>query len=259
MKERGEAMRELKQITVASIAETATVSFPRAHTIEMKDRRTFGLSFCKEGQISYAHGICRVVEGPQTAVFLPQGASYTIYGDRGGTFYVINFTAEGKLPDTVTPIPLQDTQTFLYEYEQMRALHLSGNSRAKEMSLFYGMLHRLGSEGGAHVAMLSPAVRMMEESYGDPLLSVGMLARRCAVSEVYFRRLFLTAYGITPKQYLIELRLSKAKQLLLEGASVCRVAEACGFGGPYHFSRLFKERVGMPPSNYARRNSTDIM
>ena len=96
---------------------------------------------------------------------------------------------------------------------------------------------------------------MISNNYGDATLTNASLAAKCNVSEVYFRKLFTRHFGISPKQFIIDLRIQKAKQLLAEGAwSVSVVSETCGFSNPYHFCRLFKKRTGITPSEYRKAN-----
>ena len=81
------------------------------------------------------------------------------------------------------------------------------------------------------------------------------------VSEVYFRKLFLKHMNTSPKQYIIDIRLQKAKQLLAEGVfSISAISEKCGFSNPYHFCRIFKDRIGIPPLRIQKRkhNKYDI-
>ena len=81
------------------------------------------------------------------------------------------------------------------------------------------------------------------------------LAEICNISEIYFRKLFLKAYGVTPKQYIIDTRIKRAKQFLSDGnLKVISVAEECGFSNQYHFSRIFKEKTGVTPTDYGKEN-----
>ena len=66
--------------------------------------------------------------------------------------------------------------------------------------------------------------------------------------------------GIAPKQYILDLRLESAKQLLSNTLlSVAEVGEACGFPNPYHFSRTFKSATGLTPSVYRRNNKIEMV
>ena len=123
----------------------------------------------------------------------------------------------------------------------------------RTLSLFYEMLHVLTDSGTPYV--LREALRIINEEYSSPTLTNEGLAAACGVSEVYFRRLFTNHLGTSPKQYIIDLRLKRAKQLLSEDVrSVREISENCGFSNPYHFARLFKEHEGLTPSEYRRKN-----
>jgi AraC-like DNA-binding protein len=79
------------------------------------------------------------------------------------------------------------------------------------------------------------------------------VARQAGLSPAHFSRLFRRVTGQTFQDYLIFLRLSHARQLLLEGSlSIAEVARESGFQDPYYFSRLFHRRVGCSPREYQR-------
>jgi AraC-like DNA-binding protein len=73
------------------------------------------------------------------------------------------------------------------------------------------------------------------------------LAARSGVSSRHFRRLFQQATGLGPQQYLLNLRLNEAKRLL-GTMPISEVSCQVGFDNPLYFSRLFKEKIGVPPS-----------
>ena len=88
-----------------------------------------------------------------------------------------------------------------------------------------------------------------------PFAKTSELAKQCRISEVYFRRIFTSCYNMTPKQFLIDIRINKAKQLLSEGAlKINAVAVKCGFSNQYHFCRIFKERTGLTPTEYMKQH-----
>jgi AraC-like DNA-binding protein len=73
------------------------------------------------------------------------------------------------------------------------------------------------------------------------------------MSEVYFRRIFHTLYGKSPKEYMIAMRIERARQLLSDGGfSVREVAALCGYFEETHFSREFKRHVGCAPSEFIK-------
>ena len=72
------------------------------------------------------------------------------------------------------------------------------------------------------------------------------------VSKYHLLRLFKKYYGLTPKQYLIDTRIEKSKELLSQGMSVTECCFAVGFESLSSFSTLFKSRIGKSPSTYQK-------
>ena len=104
-----------------------------------------------------------------------------------------------------------------------------------------------------HLSLISSAVEEIERSFTQNDLNVSRLAALCGISEVYFRRLFLNTFGISPKEYIIQKRIEYAKALLSSrDFSVTEVGILCGYAEPCHFSREFSRRVGISPAQYER-------
>ena len=100
-----------------------------------------------------------------------------------------------------------------------------------------------------------PAIKYLENNYQNPNLTNAELAKQCRISEVYFRRIFTSCYNMTPRQFLIDIRINKAKQLLSEGTlKINAVAVKCGFSNQYHFCHVFKEKTGLTPTEYMKQN-----
>lgn len=73
------------------------------------------------------------------------------------------------------------------------------------------------------------------------------------ISYSSFRRLFKQHTGLSPNQYLLELRIRKAQSLLTNTIlSVQRISEETGFDSSFYFSRFFKQRAGLSPLNYRK-------
>jgi AraC-like DNA-binding protein len=85
-------------------------------------------------------------------------------------------------------------------------------------------------------------------------LDVPALAREAHASPAHFSRSFKRAFGETPHQYLLRRRIERAKELLrITDLSVTEVSLEVGFHSLGSFSTAFRELVGEPPSQYARR------
>lgn len=244
----------LNQITVTEITDIVTVHSEKGRRDLMADRKSYGLSLCREGRITYIQDGMEYISNRDCAVILPKGKTYTVKRDTNGEFPVINFDCKEPLCDKITVIPLRNGGELIADFERMRRLSCFGESRAQIFSIFYGMLHKLGSDSTPRE--LLGAMRLIKSDYCDVSLTNAELAAACNISEVYFRKLFRKHFGISPKQFVIDVRIGRAKQLLEEGAlSVSDISESCGFSNPYHFCRLFKQHTGATPTEYRRENT----
>ena len=101
------------------------------------------------------------------------------------------------------------------------------------------------------------AVRTYIQANFREKLSIEALAERMELSVSYFRKLFTRAYGQSPQQYIISLRINTAYDLLESGeANVSEAAILSGFEDIYYFSTLFKKQTGLSPSQVTRGRVT---
>ncbi|MDL2302035.1 helix-turn-helix domain-containing protein [Lachnospiraceae bacterium OttesenSCG-928-D06] len=87
-------------------------------------------------------------------------------------------------------------------------------------------------------------------------ISLSLLAKEFNIGISYLSTLFKKVYLISPNEYIIQLRIDRAKSLLSSNSelSIKQTAELSGYTDPYYFSRLFKMSVGMTPSDYHSMN-----
>ncbi len=244
-----------ENLLVTQISQPFTVHSAKGRAFEMENRPDFGLSFCISGQITYTMHGKEFVSCPGYAVILPRGGYYSLRGDKDGLFPLMNFHCVGLPRDTILRLPLKNSQACIRDFETLKHLFLFGENRLRIYSVFYDLLNKVFQEQTPQQSPLAPALRYLEEHLSDPGLSNAVLAAQCRISEVYFRKLFAQHYGQTPRQYILNIRIAKAKQLLTESPyTVTYVAEQCGFASLYHFCRVFRERTGVTPSQYAKEN-----
>ncbi len=249
-------MENLKNIVVTEINGAITVYSPRGKAEKISDRKYYGLSFCDEGQITYTHNDKKIISDNKHIVILPKGQSYTLKGDKTGTFAVINFTCLKPLCDTFLLLPSENNEILLKDFEAIKKLILFPEKHAKVMSIFYNMIDNIVSEECPCKA-IAPAVRYIQKNYKNTNLSNTVLAKECNMSEIYLRKLFNKHLKTTPKQYISEIRLQKAKQLLSEGnLKINSISEECGFQSSYNFCRFFKVKTGLTPTDYMKQNKS---
>jgi transcriptional regulator GlxA family with amidase domain len=101
---------------------------------------------------------------------------------------------------------------------------------------------------GVRHPKLSQVIQMMEGNIEEPI-SPSTLARDVGMSTRQLERLFRRYLNRSPKRYYMELRLQKARNLLMQtDMSVINVALACGFTSPSHFSKCYRAHYDNTPS-----------
>ena len=106
--------------------------------------------------------------------------------------------------------------------------------------------------GGIAPNKLLSLFKWLEQHYMDPI-NVDDMAKRVMLSSAHFSREFKRSVSISPWEYVVNLRLGAAKDLIKDGVSVKEAAARCGFSDQFHLSRLFKKRYGMSPSALSKK------
>ena len=100
---------------------------------------------------------------------------------------------------------------------------------------------------GVRHPKLSSVIQMMETNIEEPK-SPSILAKEVGMSTRQLERLFRRYLNRSPKRYYMELRLQKARNLLMQtDMSVINVALACGFASPSHFSKCYRAQYNTTP------------
>ncbi|MDE2305345.1 MAG: GlxA family transcriptional regulator [Gammaproteobacteria bacterium] len=90
--------------------------------------------------------------------------------------------------------------------------------------------------------------QLMEENIEKPL-SLDRIAKATGLSRRQIERLFRRDLNCVPKRYYLEMRLRRARELLLQTAMpIMDITAACGFQSPPHFSKCYRNQFGHPPS-----------
>jgi transcriptional regulator GlxA family with amidase domain len=106
----------------------------------------------------------------------------------------------------------------------------------------------LANRLGGHHRSLTQAAALMEANIEEPL-ALDELARMTEVSQRQLQRLFRRSLGLTPAQYYLNLRLRRARELLLQtDMPIMSITVACGFHSPAHFSKSYRAVFGHSPS-----------
>ena len=108
---------------------------------------------------------------------------------------------------------------------------------------------------GASQPKLVEAVELMESNIEEPM-SLDELARHVGISRRQMERIFQKHLNCVPTRYYLELRLRRARELLLRSPkSIVDVAFSCGFVSAPHFSKCYRDYFGKPPREERQHNT----
>ena len=103
-------------------------------------------------------------------------------------------------------------------------------------------------------SLIDMAIGLMQTNYPNPL-TVATIAAQVGLERSYFSEQFKKKTGLSPYQYLTQLRIQKACQLLSQGHSITDTSYLVGLE-PHNFGRVFKKEVGIAPRNYVSKLRT---
>lgn len=122
----------------------------------------------------------------------------------------------------------------------------------REKTYFERELDRIYSEHSLRpeqYARIRQSKTLMEKFYSDRI-ELNDLAKEAFMSRYHYIRVFQRMYGLTPRIYLRDLRISKAKDLIKAGLPITRVCSEIGYKSVPTFSTVFKKCTGYTPRAY---------
>ncbi len=208
---------------------------------------------------------CVLEEGSIVVYYPDERQRYSFYYSENSEFYWIHFSGT-RVPELLKESGFDShanvgmaTQIANGFEEVIRELMIK---RRKYMELANlkgeGLIYLLIRENyeqqcyknKAHQAELEKIIEEINLHYAEPLL-VEELAETYGTSVEWFIKTFSNYTGATPKQYINEIRLNHAKELLSStDYNIGEIAQACGFENPLYFSKYFKKKYQISPSEY---------
>lgn len=232
-------------------------------------RRDYQLLYVHSGQAVYTiHGKEQMLSAGQIVFYHPMEPQFYYYnGKDEPDVYWIHFTGSDVVKElenlnlfSKRIYSLKARSTFAGLFDdiirelQQKKPYYSGiaDSRLKELLCLMAREGVASDEVAApFTAEVEQAVRLFHTHFNKPV-NLAEYAASCNMSVCWFTRLFKRQLGVSPQQYLINVRISHACELLASGCGIAQAGEAVGYEDSQYFSRIFKKHIGQTPSQYQK-------
>ncbi len=209
---------------------------------------------CGKGIFVDKHGRRTQVGAGEIFMILPEEAAYYRADDEDPWEYIwVIFSGEmtkrlACLPERV--FPWKDGALFNDLLMRARSNTLTSDYFVSRLFLLYSELLATQSYGRRYEEEVAHYIEM----YYMRELSVAELSTMVHLDRSYLTRIFTRAYRMSPKQYLLDVRMRRAAEMLLEGRSVSFAAQAVGYQDVSAFSKAFKGKMACSPRQYIKTN-----
>lgn len=129
----------------------------------------------------------------------------------------------------------------------------------KALSGVYEILYKMILKGRKYTPnyqfeKIEGGVAYLRNHLYDRTIDYYVPAQISNMSYTYFKKLFIEKFGVPPIQYVNNMRLERSRELLMtNNYSVGEIAKLCGFDNSYYFSRKFREKYQVSPSEYKKQ------
>lgn len=203
---------------------------------------------------------------PGQCIYLPKGSTYTVESlaqsippvdaHNTGT-YAINFQLfDDTLPCEPFILNIRGKDKVLSCFSRAESAWRQKSVGFQEecFTSLYQLIKLFKKELASYshldgiLTKIAPALHYIEANYTSENISLPQLAQLCGMSEPHLRKLFNSAFSVSPSVYIRNMRLNYAKELLRTGEySVTSVALMSGFNNATYFAREFKKSTSLSP------------
>ncbi|MBQ7045918.1 MAG: AraC family transcriptional regulator [Clostridia bacterium] len=104
--------------------------------------------------------------------------------------------------------------------------------------------------------VIKSALKIIDYNFCSDI-SIEQIAKHSSFHPAYFSRIFTETVGVSPKQYILQKRINRAKELLsVTDAGILEISNSVGYEDQFYFSRIFKKHTGLSPAQYRKLNAT---
>lgn len=232
----------------------------KVHKNRASDGLAINMSKETNGIHEYAFATGKSIKvKPGEIIYLPKHSDYVLPSSMPGDCYAINFDISDNVSFEPFSFKPKNQSGFIDKFKLSAELW-TGKKTAFNMqckALLYEIISLMQKEHSLRYiskktsALIAPAIEYIHSNYTNGNIAVSDLSDMCGISENYLRRIFNNVYGISPIKYINNLKINYAKDLIASGAySVTEVCEMSGYADISYFSRLFKKKFAIPPTEY---------
>ena len=198
---------------------------------------------------------------PGTVRFLPSGecSEYRVERMEQGDCIDVFFGTDKPISDEAFVLDMSGRESLAPLFKKLFCAFVAKDEgyRFECISLLYKIFAELQKSTyipESKFRFIKPALDMIQRDFLEKEIRTAALAAASGISESYLKRLFIERFGVPPKKYIIQMKISHAASLLrLERYTVTQIAHLCNFSDVYFFSRQFKEYMGVTPTQFIKK------
>ncbi len=202
---------------------------------------------------------CMLPPGSRGVVLNVQQEARVLWVQVGGPLAGAFLQRMGALPHRIMKQGALPSQLNLAKHIVQATVRISVSEDASSAQLQQLLWAMLASHSGQPVAMdavlsheIAKVVDAMRKNQYRDSFSLSDMAALSRMPVETFRKRFVSEVGMPPQSYQLFCKMERAKVLLKEGCTVRQAGIEVGMNDPYHFSKTFKNIVGMSPSAYSK-------
>lgn len=260
-------------LTVTSCGHYSLIKRQRLLTSRPAGRKDYQLLYFQNGKGRFMLGeTCYTVSEGEFFIYYPNEPQHYEYRlSDTPDLYWIHFTGK-DVPQILQQLDFAESRRYHVRVKdvyhslfdkiihelQMKQSHFESLANTYFLELLT-LMSRSATQNSGQVDVfrfeqVERAIQFFHTEFKRPF-SVFDYARQCGMSVSWFARVFKRHTGTSPQQYLINVRINKAKELLVSSTyNISKIAEIVGYYNPLYFSRVFKKHTGCSPSEYRIRN-----
>lgn len=216
----------------------------------VKPRPYASLGYRVSGKGEFSVNNKGFISAAGNVLFIPQNAAYDVSYSGGESIVVHLINCNYFCAENFEITGSADVQRLFLDLLSMKNDYSKANAKkAIVYNIFQMLSDNAVVSAKTNTDVSERCKRFIDEHFCECDLHMIDVCKEVNISESTLRRIFSAFYGIPPKKYLVQRRLEKAVEMLIEDEkSVKEVAAMCGFDDEKYFSRVIKKKYGCAPS-----------